>query len=74
MEFFVCTSIDIGDVILDGINQGANKDATGILLTKQCNSGLHSVALNCLSGKSYPEKTVNIGGTDPIAPLEVPFP
>ena len=75
MEYLVCPSVDIGDVILDGNNQGPNQDKTGQLLVKKCNEGLHSIALkNCLSGNSYLEKQVHISDTDPIAPAQVPFP
>lgn len=74
MEFFVCTSGYIGDVFLDGNNQGRNKDMTGQLLVKQCNEGPHLIKLKCLNGINYPAKSVNIAGTDPIAPAQVPFP
>jgi hypothetical protein len=50
-------------------------DSSGNLLTKQCNAGLHTIALNCPGGKKcLPQKvTIEIKDTDPISPLEVPF-
>ena len=75
MEFFTCPCSDRGNVILDGVNQGPNKDQAGNLMTKQCNTGLHSVSLQCPDGKQCEpnEIEIEIRGTDPIAPLEVPF-
>jgi hypothetical protein len=62
-------------VILDGSDQGPNKDSAGNLLTKECNAGLHTIALQCPDGgKCSPSQiTIEIKDTDPIAPLEVSF-
>lgn len=75
MEFIVCTCPETADVLIDGNNQGPNKDANGALLTKQCNTGRHTIALKCRAGKqcSSPEITIVIRNTNPISPSEVPF-
>ena len=75
MEFSTCPSPATGTVILDGTDQGPNKDAAGNLLPKQCNTGLHTLSLRCPAGKtcSPPQVTTVIRDTDPIAPLEVAF-
>lgn len=75
MEFFVCHCPEIGNVILDGNNQGPNKDAAGNLQTKMCNEGSHTVALQCPAGKtcSPQQVDVEITGTDPISPMGVTF-
>ena len=75
MEFFVCPCPESGTVILDGNDQGPNKKTTGKLLTKNCNEGLHTVALQCSAGKrcSPAQVDVEITGTNPISPMEVPF-
>jgi hypothetical protein len=75
VEFFVCPCKVTARVILDGKDQGPNKDAAGKLRTIQCNAGLHSVSLQGLSGKAVtPAKVkVAIKNTDPISPMEVPF-
>lgn len=73
MEFFQCPCPEKGEVILDGKDQGLNKDAAGNLLTKQCNRGLHYVSLQCPDGKKCQLRLVEIKDTDPISPLEVPF-
>ena len=75
MEFFSCPCSETGDVILDGNNQGPNKNSSGTLLTKQCNAGLHRIALKCPDGKRcVPEQVeIEIKDTNPISPLEVPF-
>jgi hypothetical protein len=75
MEFFVCPCLATGNVILNGNDQGPNKDSSGKLLTKQCNEGRHIIALQCLTGKicSPPQVTIVIKDTDPISPMEVPF-
>lgn len=75
MEFFVCPCPEIGNVILDGKGQGPNKNGAGKRLTKMCNEGLHTVALQCPAGKtcSPQQVDVEITGTDPIFPMEVPF-
>jgi hypothetical protein len=59
--------------MLDGGSQGSNKDKAGNLLTKQCNRGLHYVALQCPDGTICGKRLVEIKDTDPICPLEVPF-
>lgn len=75
MEFFVCPCPATGNVILDGNDQGPNKDGSGNLLTKQCNAGLHTIALKCkaVNTCSPPQVTVVIKNTDPISPMEVAF-
>jgi hypothetical protein len=75
MEFFVCPCTEIGNVILDGIDQGPNKDDAGNLLTKQCNAGIHTITLQSPNGKkcSPPQAKIEIKDTNPISPLEVPF-
>jgi hypothetical protein len=75
MEFIVCPCPGNGNVILDGNDQGPNKDGSGNLLTKQCNKGLHTVALLCAGGRTcHPKQVrVEIKDTDPICPMEVPF-
>jgi len=50
--------------MLDGGDQGPNKDAAGHLLTKQCNRGLHFVALQCSDG------TVCGNGSTPCPELQ----
>ena len=75
MEFFVCPCTETGNVILDGNDQGSNMDSSGNLLTKQCNAGLHTISLNCPSGKKClpTQVKIEIEDTDPISPMEVPF-
>lgn len=75
MEFFVCPCPATGNVILNGIDLGPNKDDSGNLLTKQCNTGQHIIALQCESGHtcSPPSVTIVIASTNPILPMEVPF-
>ena len=75
MEFFTCPCPERGDVILDGKSQGSNKNQAGDLVTKQCNAGLHKIALKCPDGKQCDpaEVQVEISNTDPISPKEVPF-
>ena len=75
MEFFQCPCPERGNVILDGKDQGPNKDATGNLLTKMCSAGLHRIALQCPDGKQCIPKQIEIEirDTDPISPMEVPF-
>lgn len=75
MEFFVCPCPETGTVILDGIDQGPNRDAAGLLQAKHCNPGRHTVALRCPAGKTCipSQQTVVIRNTDPVAPLEVAF-
>jgi len=75
MEFFTCPCPQTGNVILDGIDQGPNKDATGNLLTKQCNTGQHTISLTCANGYicTPPQVTIVIANTNPILPMGVPF-
>jgi len=75
IEFFKCPCPDRGNVILNGRDQGPNKDDTGRLLTKQCNEGLQTIALKCPAGKTCypPQVDIEIKDTNPISPLEVPF-
>lgn len=75
IEFFTCPCPDTANVILDGVDQGPNKDAAGKLLTMQCNTGRHRISLQCPSGNacSPPDVTLAIKKTNPISPLEVPF-
>jgi hypothetical protein len=73
MEFFKCPCPETGNDILDGNDQGPNRDDAGILLTKMCNSGLHWISLECLNGKECVKKLVRVVDTDPILPMEVPF-
>lgn len=75
MEFFTCLCPKRGNVIIDGVIQGFNKNQVGDLVTKQCNSGLHQIALKCLDGKECDplEIQVEILNTDPISPMQVSF-
>ena len=75
MEFIVCPCPETADVLIDGNNQGPNKDANGALIPKQCNTGRHTIALKCRVGKqcSPPDVTIVIMNTNPISPSEVPF-
>ncbi len=75
MEFFVCPCPVTGNVILDGNDQGTNKDSAGNLQTKQCNEGLHTISLRFPDGKKCSPLQVNvvIKDTDPISPMEVVF-
>lgn len=75
MEFFLCHCTVTGRVILDGSDQGPNKDSDGNLLTKQCNAGLHTIALQCPDKKKCTPRQVKIeiNDTDPISPVEVAF-
>lgn len=73
MEFFTCPCPQRGNVLLDGNDQGPNKNDDGNLLTKQCNRGLHYVSLKCADGKSCQTRLVAFRNTDPILPMEVPF-
>ena len=75
MEFFVCPCPATGNVILDGVDQGPNRDGSGNLQTKQCDTGLHTLQLTCPAGKKCMpvQITVLIINTDPISPLEVAF-
>ncbi|MCP4666702.1 MAG: hypothetical protein GY849_10060 [Deltaproteobacteria bacterium] len=75
MEFFTCPCPERGDVVLDSVSQGSNKDQAGNIVTKQCNTGLHKIALKCHDGKKCDpaEIKIEICNTDPISPMEVPF-
>jgi len=78
MEFFVCTCPCTGTcctVILDGEDQGPNKDDSGNPLTKKCNKGQHTISLQCADGKTCTPQQVNVvvSGTNPISPMGVPF-
>ena len=75
MELFQCLCSVTGRVILDGTDQGPNRDSDGSVLTKQCNEGLHTISFQCPDGKtcSPSQYTIEIRDTDPIAPLEVAF-
>jgi hypothetical protein len=75
MEFFVCPCSKTGNIILDGNDQGPNKNSVGTLLTKQCKAGFHTISLRLTSGEAcYPlQAHVDIHDTDPISPREVPF-
>ena len=75
MEFFQCPCPERGEVILDNVGQGPNKDVAGNVLPKQCNEGRHTISLKCTgSKKCSPEQVdIEITGTNPILPLEVPF-
>ncbi|BDV44037.1 hypothetical protein GURASL_29600 [Geotalea uraniireducens] len=75
MEFFVCPCPATGNVILDGVDQGPNKDSAGVLQPKQCSAGRHTVSLRCPAGKNCTpsQVAVVIRDTDPIAPQEVAF-
>ncbi len=74
MEFFNCPCDEKGNVILDGNDLGPNQDAAGNLLTKQCNAGLHRITLRGPDGRTFPPKEMDIKNTNPISPMEVPFP
>jgi len=75
MEFFTCPCACKGKVILDGNDQGENKNENDDLLVKQCGRGLHQIALECVDGKQCLDspRVVMIKKTNPINPLEVPF-
>ena len=75
MEFFICPCSATGNVILDGVDQGPNKDGNGNLLPKQCNEGFHAISLKCPNGKNCSPSRVEmqIARTNPISPLKVPF-
>lgn len=75
MEFFSCPCPGTGDVILDGNGQGPNRDGSGNLVTKQCNAGLHRIALRCHDGRRClpGQVEIEISDTDPISPQEVAF-
>jgi hypothetical protein len=73
MEFFQCPCPERGNVILNGRDQGPNKDEHGNLLTKQCNRGRQYISLRCRGGIKCPMQLVLIEDTDPILPMEVPF-
>jgi len=75
MEFFQCRCPVTGRVILDGSDQGPNKDSAGKLRTIQCNAGQHTISLQCPDRKkcSSPQVKIEIKDTDPISPMEVPF-
>ncbi|MGA3208070.1 MAG: hypothetical protein ABSE05_09610 [Syntrophales bacterium] len=72
-EFFQCPCSGKGDVILDGSNEGPNKDDADNLLPKQCNAGQHVISLECSSGRRCSPKQVEIKDTDPISPMQVAF-
>lgn len=75
MEFFSCPCPLKGTVILDGNEQGPNKDQDGSVRTLQCGPGLHRLSLACLVGRTCTQafQEVEISGTNPILPMEVPF-
>lgn len=75
MEFFTCSCPGKGTVMLDGADQGLNKDEAGDLAPKKANEGLHKISLSCVAGrKCRPrQRKVWIKDTDPILPLEVFF-
>jgi hypothetical protein len=75
MEFFVCPCKATAHVVLDGNDQGLNRDSSGGLRTIQCNAGLHTVSLRRDSGRSCTPSKVDvvIKDTDPISPMEVHF-
>ncbi|MBN2429810.1 MAG: hypothetical protein JXK94_15855 [Deltaproteobacteria bacterium] len=75
MEFFTCPCLERGVVILDGNEQGSNKDENGNLRTFQCGRGLHRIELKCSCGKKCLDspREVMIVDTNPIIPMEVPF-
>ncbi len=74
-EFFVCPCPETGNVILDGKDQGPNKDISGTLSPMQCNTGLHTIALKCPAGKTCKPQQVTmvIKDTNPASPREVAF-
>lgn len=75
MEFFTCPCPGNGMVILDGNEQGNNRDENGKIRILQCGRGLHEVALECMEGKqcSNSPQEVMISDTNPITPQEVTF-
>lgn len=75
MEFFTCPCPGNGMVILDGNEQGNNKDENGKIRTLQCGRGLHQVVLECTHGEQCADspQEVMIAETNPITPQEVPF-
>ncbi|OEU72537.1 MAG: hypothetical protein BA864_14680 [Desulfuromonadales bacterium C00003093] len=75
MEFFTCPCPEKGMVVLNGNEQGYNKDENGKIRVFQCGRGLHEVALECREGKlcTNSPQEVMISDTNPITPQEVPF-
>lgn len=73
MEFFQCPCPETGNVLVDGKDQGPNKDGAGKPQTKMCNPGLHWISLECRVGKKCGRKLVEVVETDPVMPMEVPF-
>lgn len=75
MEFFTCPCPGNGRVILDGNEQGNNKDENGNMRTLQCGQGLHQIALQCNHGEqcAHSPQKVMISKTNPIIPQELTF-
>lgn len=75
MEFYQCSCPGTGRVILDGIDQGPNKDSAGNLLTKQCDAGPHTISVLYDAGNtcSPAQIKIEIKDTDPISPMEIVF-
>lgn len=75
MEFFACPCPGRGRVMMDGNEQGDNKEDDGSVRTLQCGRGLHRIALECADGKQCLDspRNVMIAKTNPISPEEVAF-
>ena len=77
MEFFMVSCPgkgDKGEVSIDSSPQGENitDDELNVV---QCNPGHHNISMMCLVGKACREsiQSIEIIGTNPIQPMEVPF-
>ncbi|MCM2358295.1 MAG: hypothetical protein NDI77_09110 [Geobacteraceae bacterium] len=75
MEFIRCPCPGLGKVFVDGDEQGANKDGAGEVRAVLCGPGLHEIALECLIGRKCANspQQVDLAGTSPVQPKEVPF-
>lgn len=76
MEFFTVPCPGRGQVSIDGNVQGENKEqGSDKPVIFQCGRGLHDISMACLVGKtcSVQVQRVEVGGTNPIEPMEVPF-
>jgi hypothetical protein len=74
MEFFTVPCPGKGNVKIDGSFQGESVQGT-TLHKFQCGEGTHDISMECLAGKQCqaPVQRVEIAGTNPILPMEVPF-
>ncbi len=74
MEFFTVPCPGKGKVFIDGQYQGDSLEDTELKVF-QCNTGTHDIAMECLVDKQCVKTSqkVQIEGTNPILPMEVPF-